>query len=154
VALRRAPFFYCSGKTPLDGAPVERDPEPLGHLPEEVLPGQVGGLCAALPDELEDLPRALARGLRPPLGGHEPDQSLALVLGRDLVEGRAGDAEPSRDLADGHLLDPVSAQHLVPDLDLIPPVEELACLEELVPDPLGMRVERAAGAEVLLLGVG
>ncbi len=149
-----APLFYLSGETSLDGAPVEGDPEPLVHLLEEVFPGEVGSLRAALPDELEDLFRALARALRPPLGGHETGQSLALVLGFDLVEGRTGDSEPSRYLADGFPVEPVSAQHLVPDLDLVAWVEELARQECLVSDPLGVRVERAPEAKVTLLGVG
>jgi hypothetical protein len=48
----------------------------------------------------------------------------------------------------------VSAQHLVPDLDLVSRVEELARQEGLVSDPLGVRMERAPEAKVTLLGVG
>ena len=64
-----------------------------------------------------------------------------------LVKGRARHATRGRGHPDGVALDARASEHLVLDLHQVPPVEEGVGVEQRIAHGLGVRVQRALGAE-------
>lgn len=133
---------------------MERDPEVVGDLGQDLLHGKVGLLRPPLLDVPDNLGGAAARAFGPSLARDEPAEPLAVVGFGEVVEGGATDAEAIGRLAHREGIRAVSAEHLVADLQEVAGVEEGVGAEEVVANLLRVRVEHAAAAQVLFFRIG
>ncbi len=95
----------------------------------------------------------LVRAARPRPLRHQRGDATRIQRGRRLVVRRAGEPERLGAAADGVVVDPDPAHHLVLDLHLVPGIQELRGPERLIADRLGPGVEAAGSPQRLDLGI-
>ena len=147
----RTEFFPPGLESSEERGRIDRDPELLLDRSGDLTVGDLVVRGAELLGKTEDLAPDLAGPLRTGAEVEEGGEPSLLEPSPDLIDGGTGDTEVAGGAGDAEPFGEDPPSHLVADLEEVASVEELVREEEMVLDPLRVRVEGAARPEPLHL---
>lgn len=125
----------------------------LPDVGKQLVEGKLRGLGLARANEGQHLVGAFGSAFGTARAREQSRQAEIPKRRGQQIQKLAADTKGARHPCRLLSIDPIAADHLVPDLDEVPGVEERAAMKQGVLDPFGMKMQDAALSEEVRLGV-